>query len=396
MLLRKHTVGLFLLLLLQAVFAPAQNTDSVITGAEQVTEYVPLILKKKIAVVANQTSIVGKTHLVDVLLSINMNVIKIFTPEHGFRGDADAGEKFDNSVDVLSGLPIISLYGLHKKPTRDDLKDIDIVIFDLQDVGTRFYTYIGTLQYVMEACAENKKQLIILDRPNPNGYYVDGPVLDKKFSSFVGMNPIPVVHGLTVGEYAQMLNGEKWLSGGLTCDVKIIKVKNYTHKTLYKLPIKPSPNLPNMSAVYLYPSLCFFEGTVVSLGRGTELPFQVIGYPGFTEGPYSFTPKSIKGMAVKPLYENVKCNGFDLREFGDNYIPTLKQLYLFWMKNIFDNYQDKNKFFNDFFDKLAGTDQLRKQIISGTSEDDIRKSWQPDLKKYKQMRKKYLLYEDFE
>lgn len=396
MFLRNSKNFLLILFLVTSVFANAQTSDSVITGAEQVTEYVPLIAKKRIGVVANQTSLVGKTHLVDVLVSINMQVKKIFTPEHGFRGDADAGEKVDNTTDVLSGLPIISLYGLHKKPTRNDLEDIDVLIFDMQDVGVRFYTYISTLQYVMEACAENKKKLIILDRPNPNGYYIDGPVLDKKFSSFVGTNPIPVVHGLTIGEYAQMLNGEKWLSGGLVCDLKIIKVKNYSHKTMYNLPSKPSPNLPNMTAVYLYPTLCFFEGTIVSVGRGTETPFQIIGYPGFTEGPLSFTPKSIKGMAVKPMYENVKCNGFDLREFGDNYIPTTKQLYLFWLKNIYDNYQTKDKFFNDFFDKLAGTDKLRTQIISGLTEEEIRKSWQEDLKKYKQMRKKYLLYEDFE
>ncbi len=395
MLLKMRSCLLLILFLQFADSSFAQHTDSVITGAEQVQEYVPLIMKKKIGVVANQTSLVGKTHLVDLLLSVNLDVIKIFTPEHGFRGDAADGELVNNSTDVLSGLPIVSLYGLHKKPTRDDLKDVDVLVFDMQDVGARFYTYIGTLQYVMEACAENKKQLIVLDRPNPNGHYVDGPVLDKKFASFVGMNPIPVVHGLTMGEYAQMLNGEKWLSGGATCSLKVVKVKNYTHKTLYKLPVRPSPNLPNMTAVYLYPSLCFFEGTVVSVGRGTDYPFQILGYPGFNEGPFAFTPKSIKGVSVKPPYENVECKGFDLREFGDNYIPTIKQLYLFWLKNLFDNYQTKEKFFTEYFDKLAGTDQLRKQIMEGKTEDEIRKSWQPELNKYKQMRKKYLLYDDF-
>ena len=376
--------------------AMAQETEKIQTGAEQVAEYVKLLGKKNVGVVANQTSIVGKTHLVDVLLSLNVRVKKILTPEHGFRGVAEAGENINSSVDKTTGLPIISLYGDHKKPTPEDLEGIDIIVFDLQDVGVRFYTYSSTLQYVMEACAENKKKLILLDRPNPNGFYVDGPMLEPAFKSFVGLNPIPVVHGLTLGEYAQMLNGEGWLAEKAKCDVTVIPVKHYRHNMQYVLPVKPSPNLPNMTAVHLYPSLCFFEGTIVSIGRGTEFPFQIVGYPGFNEGPFSFTPKQNPNMKVAPLYEGRLCNGFDLREFGEYYIPSLKKLYLFWLKNIYDNYEPKDKFFNSYFDTLAGTDKLRKQIVSGANEEDIRKTWQDDLIAYKAMRKKYLLYPDFE
>lgn len=385
-----------ILLYFAAGVCHAQVADNIVTGAEQVSVYVPTIGKERVGVVANQTSIVGKTHLVDVMLAANIKVKKIFTPEHGFRGNAEAGENINSSIDKTTGLPIVSLYGDHKKPTKEDFDGIDVVVFDLQDVGVRFYTYSSTLQYVMEACAENKKKLIVLDRPNPNGYYVDGPVLEPAFKSFVGLNPIPVVHGLTLGEYAQMLNGEGWLANKVKCDVTVVPVKNYTHKMHYSLPVKPSPNLPNMTAVYLYPSLCFFEGTIVSIGRGTEFPFQVVGYPGFTEGPFSFTPKQNPAMKIAPMYEGKQCNGFDLREFGEYYIPTLNKLYLFWLKNIYDNYEPKDKFFTNYFDTLAGTDKLRKQIIAGANEDDIRKTWQDDLKVYKAMRVKYLLYPDFE
>lgn len=393
MLLKRWIVLLSIIISYQST---AQMVDSVITGAEQTKSYLPLISDKNVAVVANQTSIVGQTHLVDMLLSKHIKIKKIFTPEHGFRGIAEAGENIESGKDKRTGLPIISLYGNHKKPSIDDLNDIDIVLFDLQDVGTRFYTYSSTLQYVMEACAENKKKLIVLDRPNPNGYYVDGPVLEPAYKSFVGLNPIPVVHGLTMGEYAQMLNGEGWLANKEQCDVTVISMKGYTHETRYKLPVNPSPNLPNMTAVYLYPSLCFFEGTIVSIGRGTAYPFQVVGYPGFTEGPFEFTPKKNPEMKLPPLYENQKCNGFDLRDFGNFYIPSLKKLYLFWIKNIYDNYQQKDKFFNDYFDKLAGTDKLRKQIVAGFTEDQIRRTWEESLKVYKVIRKKYLLYPDFE
>ncbi|MBS1763512.1 MAG: DUF1343 domain-containing protein [Bacteroidetes bacterium] len=392
----KHFFRFTLLGLLSFTLNSAQTPDSIITGAEQLNVYLPLINKKNVAVVANQTSIVGNNHLIDVLLHSKIAVKKILTPEHGFRGKAEAGEDVASYTDKQTGLPVVSLYGDHKKPTAEDFSGIDLVIFDLQDVGVRFYTYSSTLQYVMEACAEQKKKLILLDRPNPNGYYVDGPVLESAYKSFVGMNPIPVVYGLTLGEYAKMLNGEGWLNNKLQCDLEVIPVKGYTHSTQYQLPVRPSPNLPNMTAVYLYPSLCFFEGTIVSIGRGTDYPFQVVGYPGFTEGPLEFTPHKNPEMKLAQLYENQKCNGYDLRDFGNYYIPTSKKLYLFWLKNIYDNYPKKDKFFNSYFDKLAGTDKLRKQIIEGLNEDQIRLTWQKDLDAYKVIRKKYLLYPDFE
>ncbi|MEO5570466.1 MAG: DUF1343 domain-containing protein [Bacteroidia bacterium] len=368
----------------------------IIVGAEQTDQYLPLIKNRSVAIVANPTSLIQKTHLVDSLVSLKIKIGCVFAPEHGFRGDAGAGEEIKNSVDAKTGIPLISIYGNHMKPSREELKNIEWVIFDIQDVGARFYTYISTLQYVMEACAENNIPLLILDRPNPNGYYVDGPVLQKKFSSFVGINPIPIVHGLTVGEYAEMLLGEKWLKDSLQCKIKIVKCVNYDHNSFYRLPVKPSPNLPDMTSVYLYPSLCLFEGTIISVGRGTSYPFQAIGYPGFSEGDFSFTPVSIAGVVKNPPYENKECKGFDLREFGEEYVKNYKGLYLFWLKAFYDSAPDKSKFFTDFFNKLAGTDQLQKQIKEGWSEEKIKESWQPGLKKYKQVRKKYLLYRDFE
>ena len=366
------------------------------TGAEQLNEYLPLIRNKTIAIVANQTSIVDHIHLVDTLQKLNIDIKLVFAPEHGFRGEAEAGEDFSDSKDAKSGLPLKALYGNHLKPTTDDLKGVQMVVFDIQDVGARFYTYISTLQYVMEACAENKLPLLVLDRPNPNGNYVDGPILDTAFKSFVGMNAIPVVHGLTMAEYALMLNGEGWLTGKKKCELFYVKAKNWNHNSVYELPVPPSPNLPNMTSVYLYPSLCFFEGTIVSVGRGTMFPFQVLGYPGFTGGSFSFIPMSIKGKSLKPLYEGKECKGYDLREFGNQYIANSKQLYLFWLIESYKNAVDKSKFFNKFFDTLAGSKQLRLQIIDGESEEDIRKSWKAGINDYKVIRKKYLLYKDFE
>lgn len=368
----------------------------IIVGAGQTTKFVSLIKNKTIAVVANQTSLIKNTHLVDSLVSLKIKIKCVFAPEHGFRGEAGAGEEIKNSADSKTGISVISLYGNHLKPTSEDLKDVQWVIFDIQDVGARFYTYISTLQYVMEACAENKIPLLILDRPNPNGYFVDGPVLEKKFASFVGMNPVPIAHGLTVGEYAQMINGERWLKDSLKCTLKIIKCLGYDHNSLFSLPIKPSPNLPNMSSVYLYPTLCLFEGTMVSVGRGTPYPFQVIGYPEFKEGDFSFTPVSIEGVAKNPPYQDITCKGIDLREFGAEYIKNFRGIYLYWLKAFYDSAHDKSKFFNDFFNKLAGTDKLQQQIKDGWSEEKIKQSWEKDLKKYKLIRKKYLLYEDFE
>ena len=374
---------------------PFKTSADIKVGADQVDEFLPQLKNKTVAIVANQTSMIRHTHLVDSLVALRIKIKCVFAPEHGFRGNASAGHKIATQVDEGTGLFTISLYGKHLKPTAQDLKNVDVVLFDVQDVGVRFYTYISTLQYVMEACAEQNISLIVLDRPNPNGFYVDGPVLDKKYSSFVGMNPVPVVYGLTIGEYAMMLNGEHWLNQGLHCKLTVVTIKNYTHKDLYQLPVKPSPNLPDMTSVYLYPSVCFFEGTRVSVGRGTNRPFKQIGYPGFKDGDITFTPKNLPGIADHPMYEDTLCRGLDLAEFGKMYVPNFKMIYLFWLKGMYDSFPSKGKFFTDFFDKLAGSDQLRKQICRGKDEEDIRESWEEDLNNYKVIRKKYLLYNDF-
>jgi uncharacterized protein YbbC (DUF1343 family) len=375
--------------------AQLKKSPDLQTAADQPGAYLPLVYGKNVGVVANQTSITGKSHLVDFLLERNVAVKKVFSPEHGFRGKASAGEKVNSAKDAKTGLPIISLYGKNKKPSAEQLQGLDVVLFDLQDVGTRFYTYISTLTYVMQACAENKVKLIVLDRPNPNGYYVDGPVLKPGFESFVGLHQVPVVYGLTIGEYALMVNGEKWLENGVKCELEVVKCKNYDHLTEYDLPIKPSPNLPNQWAVALYPSLCFFEGTNVSVGRGTDLPFQQIGAPYFEEGTTVFTPKANEG-AKHPKYENQKCNGFLLQEFSQYYVHGLGELYLFWLVEAYKQAPDKTKFFNAFFKKLAGTDQLQKQIEKGMEPDEIRESWKTDINLFKNIRQKYLLYPDFE
>ena len=365
-----------------------------ITGAAQPEAYLPLLKGKKVGLVVNQTSMLGKEHLVDFLLKKQVKIVSIFAPEHGFRGDHSAGAKVKTSIDTKSKLPVYSLYGSYKKPNDAQLKELDVVVFDIQDVGARFYTYISTLHYVMEACAEQKKLLIVLDRPNPNGYYVDGPVLDTAFKSFVGMHPVPVVHGCTVGEYARMINGEGWLKNKVKCELKIIKLKNYSHKTNYVLPVKPSPNLPNMSSIYLYPSLCFFEGTNVSVGRGTKHPFELIGKPNCKIGTDTFTPRHLPGIADHPPYEGKLCTGFDLRNYGSNIAPFEKKLNLYWLIELYKNDTNQSAFFNDFFDKLAGTNKLKQQIIAGQSEDEIRKTWQADLQIYKKTRWRYLLYAD--
>lgn len=375
--------------------AQLKTSDSILTGSERPGAYLPLLYDKSVAVVANQTSMVHDQHLVDFLLANDVNVVKVFAPEHGFRGQASAGEKVLDGKDSKTGLPIISLYGSNKKPRPEQLADVDVIVFDIQDVGARFYTYISTMTYVMEACAENNKKLVILDRPNPNGYYVDGPVLDPQFSSFVGMHPVPVVHGMTIGEYAAMVNGEGWLAGGRRCPVDIVKTTGWDHGTRYKLPVKPSPNLPNALAIALYPSVCFFEGTSVSVGRGTDKPFQQIGAPYFTQGNISFTPKPNEG-AKNPKYEGQECRGFDLTNFAQYYITGLGELYLYWLTEAYQMAPDKSGFFNaSFFDKLAGTDQLRKDIMAGKSADEIKASWQPALNQFKQVRRKYILYPDY-
>lgn len=367
------------------------NEHKIIPAAEAPEDYLHHLKDKKVALVVNHTSLVDSVHLVDFLLSKDILVTKIFAPEHGFRGKADAGEAVADAKDVKTGLPIVSLYGNHKKPTTQDLQNVDVLVFDVQDVGARFYTYISTMHYVMEACAENNKQLIVLDRPNPNGFYVDGPVLQKEFSSFVGMHPIPVVHGLTVGELALMINGEDWLQEGRKCNLKVVKVKNYDHSMRYPLPVKPSPNLPNDKAVNLYPSLCFFEGTHISVGRGTYFPFQAIGYPDEKFGEFQFTPESIEGMSKYPPHENQVCYGLDLRNAEE-----LDHLSLEYLIEYYQKWDGKKPFFNNFFDKLAGNSELRKQILAGKTAAEIKASWRPDLEKYKSMRTKYLLYKDFE
>ena len=360
-------------------------------GAWQTKEYLSLLENRAVALMVNPSSTIQSTHLVDSLLALGINVAKIFSPEHGFRGDADAGEKVDNSVDEATGIPIISLYGSHRKPTTEDLEGIDIFIFDIQDVGIRFYTYIGTMSYVMEGCAENGIPLVVLDRPNPNGHYVAGPVLNLDFKSFVGAFPIPIVYGLTTGEMAQMINNEGWLESE-KCNLKIIRNENYSHRDIYELPIKPSPNLPNDRSIELYPSLCLFEPTVISIGRGTTYPFQVIGFPDSTYGQFSFTPVSIEGMSKYPKHENKTCYGIDLRSSSDNSIFSLSLLIKYY--NI---YGGGESFFTSpgFFDKLAGSDKLRLQILAGKSMAEIEASWQDELNEYKIMRKKYLLYDDF-
>jgi len=373
-----------------------RTPDDLKVGAQQTDKYFPLIKDKRIAVVAHPASLVTHTHLVDTLLKSGMKVKKVFAPEHGFRGTAEAGEKIKSNIDEQTKLPVISLYGKNFKPKPEDMKDVDVVLFDLQDVGARFYTYISTLHYVMEACAESKKELIILDRPNPNGYYVDGPILELKFKSFSGMHPVPIVHGMTIGEYSKMINGEKWLANGVQCKLTVIPVGNYSHTDLYQLPVKPSPNLPNMSAVYMYPSLCLFEGTLVSVGRGTDKPFQQFGYPELKGGNNAFTPLPVKGASENPMYNNQLCWGFDVSAYGEMYVKYYEKINLFWILNLYKTCEMKEKFFNNYFNSLAGNETLKKQIMEEKIEEEIRKSWEPGLIKFKETRKKYLIYQDFE
>ncbi|MFY0254013.1 exo-beta-N-acetylmuramidase NamZ domain-containing protein [Chitinophaga sp. 30R24] len=387
-----NRIILFCILLAGCFFeTSAQYADHVLPGATQTMRYLPLLKNKRVALMVNQTATIDKTHLVDTLLKLHVKIQKIFSPEHGFRGTAGHGEKVANSIDSATGIPIISLYGQHRKATADDLKDVDILLFDVQDVGARFFTYISSLQELMESAAENKKTLVILDRPNPNGDYVDGPVLDTAYHSFIGMQPIPVVHGMTVGEYASMLNGERWLSKGLHCNIKIIPCENYSHQTYYRLPIKPSPNLPNMAAVNLYPSLCLFEGTTLSLGRGTDKPFQLYGTPYFPKQNFTFTPRASASNPT-PVLKDQLCYGFDLSNAPETIPHKNRKIELKWLINAYHLYTDKEKFFTPFFTKLAGNTQLQQQIIKGMSEADIRKSWEPGLAKFKVIRAKYLLY----
>ena len=399
----KNTVLFFLLLIVSCGAQKGQEKSSTVkvdeisttseksteikTGADNYEAYLPLLKSKKVGIVTNQTGILSnKTHLVDYLLEQKIDLKKIFAPEHGFRGTADAGELIKDGKDTKTELPIISLYGDNKKPKAEQLAGIDVLVFDLQDVGARFYTYISSLHYIMEACAENNIELIVLDRPNPNGNIVDGPLLEKEFTSFVGMHPIPTLHGMTIGEYAKMINGEKWLKNGIQCNLKVVLCLNYSREMSYSLPVKPSPNLPNDQAINLYASICLFEGTNVSSGRGTEKQFQIYGSPYLPKSSFSFTPVPNFG-AKDPMHKNLLCFGEDLSS-----TPKVTQLELKWLIKSYNTTSDKSKFFNSFFTKLAGTKKLQQQIEAGVSEKDIRKSWEKDLNDFKMMRKKYLIY----
>ncbi|KAF2514133.1 DUF1343 domain-containing protein [Flavobacterium salilacus subsp. salilacus] len=365
-------------------------TEDIKTGADNYQNYLPLLKGKKVGIVTNQTGIINlkskEGHLVDFLLEKKVNVKKIYAPEHGFRGTADAGELIKDGKDTKTGLPIVSLYGNNKKPKPEQLEGIDVMVFDLQDVGARFYTYISSLHYVMEACAENNIPLIVLDRPNPNGGIVDGPILEPEYQSFVGMHPIPVLHGMTIGEYAQMINGEEWLQNNIKCNLTVIPCTNYKREMVYDLPVKPSPNLPNSQAINLYPSLCFFEGTNVSVGRGTDKQFQIYGSPFLPKTGFSFIPVPNEG-AKDPMHNGKTCYGEDLTK-----IKRVNQLELKWIISAYNNTQDKSKFFNAFFTKLAGTKQLQQQIEAGKTQAEIRETWLAGLNKFKTVREKYLIY----
>ena len=379
-------------LLLIAILAINLNAQEVITGAESTHEYLPLLKGKRVAVLTNQTGIIKNTHLVDSLVALKVNIVSILSPEHGFRGDADAGEHVSSSVDKKTGIPINSLYdGNTGKPSVSLMKSIDVLLFDLQDVGVRFYTYLTTMAKMMEACAENNVKMIVLDRPNPIGFYVDGPILDMKYRSAVGWLPIPTVHGMTLGELAVMINGEKWLKDGIQCDLTVIKCKNYTHATMYELPVKPSPNLPNMRSIYLYPSICYFEATPVSLGRGTDFPFQVYGHPNMKGYDFSFTPRSVPGAKFPPQL-NRECFGVDLSS-----TPSIEEINKAGinLEYVIDAYRNLNlddHFFRSFFELLIGRDYVRKMIKEGKSAQEIKAMWKDDVEKFKIQRKPYLLY----
>lgn len=372
----------------------ADSAQKIKVGAESIEEYLPMVQGKRVAVLSNQTGVIGNTHLVDTLIALKVNVVFIMSPEHGFRGDADAGEHVSSSVDKKTWIPIKSLYeGNTGKPSSELLNQIDVIIFDLQDVGVRFYTYLTTMARMMEACAENGKKMIVLDRPNPLGFYVDGPILDMKFKSGVGWLPIPVVHGMTFGELAGMINGEKWLNNGIQCDVSVIKCKNYTHASMYTLPVKPSPNLPEMRSIYLYPSMCYFEATPVSLGRGTDHPFQMYGHPNMKGYDFKFTPKSIPGAKNPPQLNRV-CYGVDLTKEPSIEEINKKGINLEYLIDAYHNLNLDNFFFNSFFELLIGRDYVRKMIIAGNSAAEIKSMWAGDVAKFKEQRKPYLLYPD--
>ena len=363
----------------------AQN--NIVTGANQCGHYIKILGNKNVGIVAHQASLVnGKTHLIDTLLALNINIKKVFAPEHGFRGDVDAGESVADEKDFKTGLPILSLYGKNKKPSKEFLEGISLMLFDLQDVGVRFYTYLSTLHYVMEACAENGIPLILLDRPNPNAHFTDGPVMEEDCKSFVGMHPVPIVYGMTIGEYAKMINGEDWLPNGIQCNLTVIPLKNYTHQTPYEIPLRPSPNLPNALSISLYPSLCLLEQTVISVGRGTEMQFQIYGHPLLPETDFTFTPQANYG-SKNPKLKNQLCHGINLRDFG-----RPNRIELQWLIQSYNNFPNKENFFKKGFFRIVGNKKLKKQLVQGMSEKQIRKTWEKDLQAFKKIRKKYLIY----
>ncbi len=379
---------------------PTQPVNAIKTGAEQTEKYLHLLKGKRVAILGNQTSVIGNTHLVDSLQKLGIKIMKVFGPEHGFRGQASAGVVVKDEKDNRTGIPVISLYGPKRKPSKKDLEDVDLMIYDMQDVGCRFYTNINALAELMEACAENKKPLLILDRPNPNGYFVDGPVLDMKLRSGIGQFPIPITHGMTIGEFAKMVNGEGWLPNKLQCEINIIPVANYNHDMPYTLPVKPSPNLNTPQSILLYPTTCIFEGTILNHGRGTYFPFTVLGAPAL-KGKYSFsyTPIGIPGMSETPLYMNEVCYGLDLRNYHTEILRKEKRINLQWIKELYKAYPDKEKFFDHTLspeignvDFRTGDSNFRKQVINDVPDEEIRQSWEPALGNYKKMRLKYLIY----
>ncbi len=389
----------FLLLLLltgarHTVSSPdgnSQRDEVVVPGDARFEAYLPMIRDKRVGLVVNHTARVGSVHLLDTLLALGVDVVKIFAPEHGFRGTADAGAHVASGVDESTGIPVISLYGAHRKPRPDDLAGLDILLFDIQDVGVRFYTYISTMSYVMEACAREHIPFVVLDRPNPNGHFVDGPLMDSCCTSFIGLHAgVPVAHGMTVGEYGLMVNEEGWLPGGLKADFRVIPMKNWSHEQIFRLPVRPSPNLPNMKSVYLYPTLCFFEATVLSVGRGTDKPFQIIGHPDFP-GDYHFTPKAMPG-AQHPKLEDRLCHGIDYSALPEDSLRAMGRIRLDWIIGAWQRFPDKSAFFLPHFYKLAGNKELEEQIKAGLSEEEIRASWAPGLRNFKEMRSKYLIY----
>ncbi|MBL7933448.1 MAG: DUF1343 domain-containing protein [Bacteroidia bacterium] len=366
--------------------------STVISGDQQINQYLPLLKNKRVAIITNVTGMIGNTSLVDTLVKLKVNVKRIFGPEHGFRSDSDAGETVKNNKDAKTGIPVISLYGSNKKPTKEQLKDIDIVLYDIQDIGARFYTYISTMSYAMEACAENNKEFIVLDRPNPNGFYFDGPILEDKYKSFLGLHPVPMVYGMTCGEYAQMVNGEGWLKDKIKCRLTVIALKNYDRNCSYEIPVRPSPNIPNITAVLLYPGLALFEGTMMSLGRGTNYPFQVVGHPKYPDTSFSFIPKPSR-LNKEPKYFNQRCYGIDLR--NDPFVQNhTRKINLDWLKSVYYR-MEKYDFFEANFNYHSGNALLQEQIKNRVSEAEIRESWKPGLDRFREIRKKYLLYPDF-